>query len=407
MQSPILNLQTTPLAERMTGLNGSTIRDMLELTSRKGMISFAGGLPPPEAFDIEGIRLAVDGVLSRGRTEGLQYGLTRGTGPLLDAIAQLMNKRGIACEPADLLVTTGSQQAIALVSETVLNPGDIVAVERPTYPAMIDVARLRQAVVMTAGSDREGIDVEELESRTRAAHPRLLYLVPTFGNPSGAVLSRERRLRILELAVRHDFLILEDDPYSELYFDEPAPPPLAALARDVPGARARCAYCSSFSKILAPGFRLGWLWAPPEVTRAASIIKQVQDAHTSTFSQLAAAAYLESNRLGAHLPRLRALYRTRAKAMSAAMESRLRGSLTYAPPRGGMFIWARLDQRIDPTGLFLAACERGVAFVPGAAFMAEQPDARTLRLSYASPDAAQIDEGMARLAAALKGASSC
>jgi DNA-binding transcriptional MocR family regulator len=371
------------------------------------MISFAGGLPPPEAFDIEGIRMAVDGVLSRGRTEGLQYGLTRGTGPLLDAIAQLMNKRGIACEPADLLVTTGSQQAIALVSEAVLNPGHVVAFERPTYPAMIDIARLRQARVITAASDREGIDVEELESGIRAARPRLLYLVPTFGNPSGAVLSRERRLRILELAVRYDFLILEDDPYSELYFDQPAPPPLAALAGEVQGARARCAYCSSFSKILAPGFRLGWLWAPPEVARAASIIKQVQDAHTSTFTQFAAAAYLESNRLESNLPRLRALYRARAKAMLAAMESHLHGALTYTPPCGGMFIWARLERQIDAIRLFSAACERGVAFVPGAAFMAERPDARALRLSYASPDVAQVDEGMARLAAALKGAPSC
>ncbi|MGA3093256.1 MAG: PLP-dependent aminotransferase family protein [Terriglobales bacterium] len=391
----------------MTGLTGSAIRGMLELTSRRAMISFAGGLPPAEAFDMEGIRLAVSDALSPGRVEALQYGLTCGAGPLLDAIAKLMIKRGIACEPADLLVTTGSQQAIALVSEAVLNPGDIVAVERPTYPAMLDVARLRQARVITAASDNEGIDVEELENRIRGARPKLLYLVPTFGNPSGAVLSRERRLRILELAVRYDFLILEDDPYSELYFDEPPPPPLAALAGEVEGAKARCAYCSSFSKILAPGLRLGWLLAPPEVVRAACIIKQVQDAHTSTLAQYAAAAYLESNRLERHLPRLRALYRARANAMVAAMHSHLRGALTYTPPRGGMFIWLRLNHGIDALQLFNAACEGGVAFVPGAAFMAEYPDRCALRLSYASPDISQIDEGMARLAAALEGISPC
>jgi DNA-binding transcriptional MocR family regulator len=391
----------------MTSLTGSTIRQMLEVATRPGMISFAGGLPPVEAFDLEGIRTAVIEALQRHPADCLQYGTTSGARPLREALCELMSGRGMPLDPGGLMVTTGSQQAIALIGEAVLNPRDIVALERPSYPASIGMARLRQAGIITAACDSDGIDVAELECRIRRAQPKLLYLVPTFGNPSGAVLSLDRRVRILELAVRYGFLILEDDPYSELYFDTPPPPPLISLARHIPAAAQHCAYCSTLSKIVAPGFRVGWLVAPPEILRAAEVIKQGQDAHTSTLAQHAAIAYLQSGRLARHLPRLRALYRGRAEAMMAAIETHMGGSLDYAAPQGGMFLWARLCSQIHAGLLFEAALQRDVAFLPGESFMAESPDPSTMRLSYAAPDAVHIQEGIARMAAALKGILQC
>jgi len=222
------------------------------------------------------------------------------------------------------------------------------------------------------------------------------------------VLSLERRLRILALAVRHNFLILEDDPYSELYFDVPPPQPLIALARRlIPEAASYCAYCSSLSKIVAPGLRLGWLIAPPEMLGATAIIKQGQDAHTSTLAQYAALAYLQSGRLETNLPRLRDLYRARADTMTAAIKADMNAALEYTAPIGGMFLWAHLRKGIDSGRLLNAALQNGVAFVPGASFMAEHPDPSAIRLSYAAPDLAQTREGISRLAVALEGILQC
>lgn len=394
------------LARRMNSVSGSIIRQMLEVTSHGDVISFAGGLPPVEALDIPGIGAAVSLAIEQ-RPMCLQYGLTNGVRTLREALCELMGGRGAGLEPDELIVTTGSQQAIALVGEAVLNPSDVIAMERPTYPAAIQMASLREAMIITAASDQDGIDVGELERRIVRDRPKLLYLVPTFGNPSGAVHSLECRMRILELAVRYNFLIFEDDPYSELYFDVPPPPPLIALAQDIPGARERCAYCSSLSKIVSPGLRLGWLIAPRPVLRAATIIKQGQDAHTSTLVQQAAVNYIKSGQLLCRLPHLRKLYRTRAALMTAALNEHIGDAIEYKAPLGGMFLWARLRDSADSGQLLEAGLRRGVAFVPGSSFMAESPDASTLRLSYAATDPAQIREGVARLAGALKGMRKC
>jgi 2-aminoadipate transaminase len=395
------------LARRTMGLTGSVIRQMLELPARPDLISFAGGLPPTEAFDTEGIGAAVNAALEREPASCLQYGPTSGATPLRNALCEIMRSRGVVVNPDELIVTTGAQQAIALVGEALLEPGNVVALERPTYPASIQMANLREARIVTAPSDSDGMDVEELEDRIRRDRPKLLYLVPTFGNPSGAVLSLDRRLRLLDMAVRYGFLILEDDPYGELYFDTAPFPPLIALARRVPSAMHHCAYCSSLSKIVSPGFRVGWLIAPPELLHAATIIKQGQDAHTSALAQYAAFAYLQSGRLESNLTRLRDLYRSRANMMTAAIKAKIDGVLEHATPRGGMFLWARLRTNVDSTQLFHAAMQNGVAFVPGTSFMAEGRDPNALRLSFAGSDLPKIREGISRLATTLEGFPKC
>jgi len=395
------------LADRMTGLTGSTIRQMLEISARPGMISFAGAFPAAELFDVEGIRRAVNEALEQDSRSSLQYGITEGALSLREALCECMRRRGLVIDPDGLMVTTGAQQAIAIMGEALLNTGDTVALERPTYPASIDMVRLRQARIMTAAVDNEGMDVAELENRLRRETPKLLYLVPTFGNPSGAVLSLNRRMRILELAVHHDFLVLEDDPYSELYFDVPPPLPMIALAREVPGAAAHCAYCSSLSKVVAPGLRLGWLIAPREILRAATVIKQGQDAHTSTLAQQTALCYLRSGCFERNLPRLRASYRARAETMATAIGATMPGVLEYASPKGGMFLWAGLRDGRDAGRLLDVALRQGVAFVPGVAFMAEHAVASKFRLSYSSPAPNEIKDGVTRLAAAVNGMRQC
>ena len=236
--------------------------------------------------------------------------------------------------------------------------------------------------------------------------PKLIYLVPTFGNPSGAMLSLERRLKILELAVRHQVLVVEDDPYGDLYFGEPPPPSLLALSERVPGSREWLAHCGSLSKVLSPGLRVGWLIAPPELLSRATMCKQFSDAHTSTFAQATAAQYLKSGRMPATLDKVRQVYARRAQAMGAALQRELGAAVRFTQPQGGLFFWAYLTGAggapSDGQVLAKLAIDKGVAFVPGAPFYADQPDTSSLRLSFATADEAKIDEGMGRLGQAVR-----
>jgi DNA-binding transcriptional MocR family regulator len=234
----------------------------------------------------------------------------------------------------------------------------------------------------------------------------MIYLIPTFGNPSGALLSLERRRRVLELAAKHQVLVVEDDPYGDLYFGEPPPPSLLALSEQVPGSRDFLAYCGSLSKVLSPGLRVGWLLAPAELLARATMCKQFSDAHTSTFAQVTAAHYLESGRMPATLAQVRQVYAERARAMGAALARELGDALSFTQPQGGLFFWARLTGaggRVQHAGEFAKkAIEQGVAFVPGAPFFAQNPDSATLRLSFATADVAKIEEGVARLRVAMR-----
>ena len=394
-------------AQRLNNVETSAIRELFKLLGKPGIISFAGGFPDSAMFDVEGIQHASQHVLAHEPGPALQYGATEGYPALREQLSQFMASKGVAgLSPEGLIVTTGSQQALDLIGKTMLDPQDTVIVEAPTFLATIQCFRLYGPRVIGAPIDDQGVDVEALEALVVKHKPKLIYLVPTFGNPSGAMLSLERRLKILELAVRHQVLVVEDDPYGDLYFGEPPPPSLLALSERVPGSREWLAHCGSLSKVLSPGLRVGWLIAPPELLSRATMCKQFSDAHTSTFAQATAAQYLKSGRMPATLDKVRQVYARRAQAMGAALQRELGAAVRFTQPQGGLFFWAYLTGAggapSDGQVLAKLAIDKGVAFVPGAPFYADQPDTSSLRLSFATADEAKIDEGMGRLGQAVR-----
>jgi len=335
----------------------------------------------------------------------LQYGATEGYGPLRESISTFMANKGATVSPQGLIVTTGSQQALDLIGKTMISPGDKVIVEAPTFLATIQCFRLYGADLIGAPIDADGVDVDKLEKLIDEHKPKLVYLIPTFGNPSGATLSLVRRKRILEIAVRTQTLIVEDDPYGELYFDQAPPPSLLALSDEVPGSRDWLAHCGSFSKILSPGLRVGWMIAPADLLANATMCKQFSDAHTSNLTQAICAHYLTLNRLDDTLAVVRSTYAERARVMAASLRRELGDAVSFNQPQGGMFFWASLTvahgKSASAPEFAKRAIEKGVAFVPGAPFFATHPDLATFRLSFATVGVDKIVEGIARLGQAV------
>lgn len=392
-------------AHRLQNVETSAIRELFKLLGKPGIISFAGGFPDPALFDAVGIAQSSAAVLANNPGPVLQYGATEGYQPLREGISGFMANKGATVAPDGLIVTTGSQQALDLIGKTMISPGDKVIVEAPTFLATIQCFRLYGAHIIGAPIDANGVDVDKLEALIKEHKPRLVYLIPTFGNPSGATLSLERRKRILEIAVRTQTLVVEDDPYGELYFDAPPPPSMLALSDDVPGSRDWLTHCGSFSKILSPGLRVGWMIAPPELLAKATMCKQFSDAHTSNLTQAICAHYLTQNRLNDTLVVVRSTYAERARVMAESLRRELGGAIEFNQPQGGMFFWARLTgasgKPSHAAEFAKRAIDQGVAFVPGAPFYAHDPDLTTLRLSFATADVAKIEEGIVRLGRAL------
>lgn len=392
-------------ANRLNNVETSAIRELFKLLGKPGIISFAGGFPDPALFDVEGIKEASAAVLTNAPGPVLQYGATEGYGPLRESISAFMANKGATVSPEGLIVTTGSQQALDLIGKTLINPGDKVIVEAPTFLATIQCFRLYGAHLIGAPIDADGVDVDQLEKLIEEHKPKLIYLIPTFGNPSGATLSLARRQRILEIAVRTQTLIVEDDPYGELYFDEAPPPSLLALSDTVPGSRDWLAHCGSFSKILSPGLRVGWMIAPPALLANATMCKQFSDAHTSNLTQAICAHYLSLNRLDSTLALVRKTYAERARMMAESLRRELGDAVSFNQPQGGMFFWAKLTGAHGKSALApefaKRAIELGVAFVPGAPFFATTPDLATFRLSFATVGLEKIEEGIARLGQAV------
>lgn len=393
-------------AKRLDNVETSAIRELFKLLGKPGIISFAGGFPDSAMFDVAGIQAASNKALEENAGLALQYGATEGFGPLREQLAAFMVAKGAQDVCADnLIVTTGSQQALDLLGKCMISPGDKVIVEGPTFLATIQCFRLYGAEVISAPVDGNGVIVEELEKLMVEHQPKLVYLIPTFGNPSGATLSLERRKRVLELAVQHQTLMVEDDPYGDLYFDVPPPASLLALSSQVPGSRAWLAHCGSLSKVLSPGLRIGWMVAPSELLARAVMCKQFSDAHTSTFAQATAAQYLQAGHMPATLAKVRKVYALRAKVMMEALRAELGDAVEFTEPQGGLFLWVKLTGKggklADANVLAKKAIEAGVAFVPGAPFFSQNPDNATFRLSFATADEDKIREGVARLAKAM------
>ena len=392
-------------ADRLNNVETSAIRELFKLLGKPGIISFAGGFPDAELFDVEGIREASQKALTEEPGAALQYGATEGYQPLREQLASFMASKGADVQAGQLVVTTGSQQALDLLGKTLISPGDKVIVEGPTFLATIQCFRLYGAELITAPVDGNGVDADRLEQLIVEHRPKFVYLIPTFGNPSGAMLSLERRRKVLEMAVRHNTLMVEDDPYGDLYFGDAPPPSLLALSQSVPGSRERLVHCGSLSKVLSPGLRVGWMIAPADLLGKAVMCKQFSDAHTSTFAQATAAHYLKAGRMPGTLQRVRQVYAERAQAMGDALRQDLGDALQFVQPQGGLFVWARLSgaggKLADGNELARRAIEQGVAFVPGAPFYARDPDVATIRLSFATVGVERIREGVARLAKAL------
>jgi DNA-binding transcriptional MocR family regulator len=393
-------------ADRLNNVETSAIRELFKLLGKPGIISFAGGFPDSAMFDVEGIRAASNAALTEEPGAALQYGATEGYNPLREQLAAFMTSKGAKEVAADnLIVTTGSQQALDLLGKTLISPGDKVIVEGPTFLATIQCFRLYGAELISAPIDGNGVKTDELEKLIAEHQPKFVYLIPTFGNPSGAMLSLERRKAVLEMALKHNTLIVEDDPYGDLYFGDAPPPSLLNLSATVPGSRELLVHCGSLSKVLSPGLRVGWMIGPAELLAKATMCKQFSDAHTSTFAQATAAQYLKAGRMPATLANVRRVYAERAQAMGDALRNDLGDAIEFVQPQGGLFIWARLTgaggKVAEGAELARRAIDKGVAFVPGAPFYARNPDPSTLRLSFATVGLEKIEEGVGRLAQAL------
>lgn len=379
---------------------GSPIRELFQYLGRPGMISLAGGYPSPSLFDVEGLQEASARAMA-DPLSALQYGPTEGDTALRGELQRLSAARGVATDVTELLVTTGSQQAFDLLIRVLLNPGDIVLVETPSYPATIQTLRLAQAKIVQVPVDEDGLTVEALASTLAAMpssqRPRLLYTVPNFSNPCGTLMSADRRCRIVELAHQYGFLVIEDDPYGELNFGVSAPGTIFAQGNVQSSGRNPVIYLSSLSKTVAPALRIGWMIAPAEVIRRCVIAKQTADLCTSPLMQAVAAQYLASGRYPAAVGRMRLAYGSRMRVMVDSLTERLGDRVTFVEPSGGMFVWLRATEDVQPDQLFDAAVQQGVLFVPGHAFYAHDPDVHTLRLSYAASDRARIVQGIERL----------
>ena len=331
-------------AQRLNNVETSAIRELFKLLGKPGIISFAGGFPDSAMFDVAGLREASARALQEEPGAALQYGATEGYEPLRTQLAAFERSKGVAdIEPQQLIVTTGSQQALDLIGKTLIDPGDKVIVEGPTFLATIQCFRLYGADLVTAPIDADGVQTDKLEQLIAQHKPKFVRTwCSTFGNPSGAMLSRERRMKVLELAVKYQTLVVEDDPYGDLYFGEAPPPSMLALTREVPGSRDWVAHCGSMSKVLSPGLRVGWLVAQPELLQRAVMCKQFSDAHTSTFAQATAAQYLKAGRMPDTLHRVRQVYAERAHTMAVALKRELGDAIEFTEPKGGLFFWARL-----------------------------------------------------------------
>ena len=387
-----------PLAARARSVGGSPVRDILAVTARPEVINFAGGLPAPELFDAEGIADAFRAVLEEVPERALQYSTTEGEPVLRAALAERMSARGLATGADDVLVTTGSQQALSLLATALIEPGDTVLVESPCYLAALQAFGFAGARVVAVPGDDEGPDPVALEELVVRERPKLLYTVPTFQNPTGRTMSAGRRAAVASVAARRGLWIVEDDPYGELRFAGEPVPWIASR----PEAADRTVLLGSFSKVMAPGLRLGWLRAPAGLRRACAVAKQAADLHTPTVNQLAAARYLADNDLDAHVRRVAAVYGARRDAMLAGLPNALPEGSAWTRPEGGMFLWARLPEPYDTTALLPEVVRHDVAYVPGAPFHAADPDRATLRLCFVTQTPDEIAEGLRRLGEALR-----
>jgi 2-aminoadipate transaminase len=388
-------MMTWTLARRAERLNPSTIREILKITERPGIISLAGGLPSADTFPVAAMQEATARVLREQPREALQYAASEGFGPLREWVAAELSAQGLQADAGQVLITTGSQQGLDLVGKVLIDPGSRVAIESPTYLGALQAFAPYEAQFVSVAGDDEGPLPEGLAAANGA---RFMYLLPNFQNPSGRCLSAQRRLALAAKAQAMGLPVVEDNPYGDLWFDAPPPPPLAAALGD--GA----VYLGSFSKVLAPGLRLGYVLAPKLLYPKLLQAKQAADLHTPGFNQRVVFEVIKGGFLRDHVPTIRARYKVQRDAMQAALQQHMPPGCHWKAPAGGMFFWVELPPSLDATALLPQAVAAGMAYVPGAPFFAGGGHANTLRLSFVTVPPAQINAAVAALAAVLKAA---
>jgi 2-aminoadipate transaminase len=398
---------TSRYALRTKGIKSSAIRELLKITQRPEVISFAGGLPAPDVFPIDRFREACCRVLEQNAKLALQYGTTEGYEPLREMIARHTSRYSIKAKTENVLITAGSQQALDLIGKLLINPGDRILVEAPTYLGALQAFNVYGAEYVSVPSDDDGLRTDLLEKPLRSG-PKFMYVLPNFQNPGGTTLAESRRHELVRLADKFGIPVIEDDPYGQLRFEGAHLPPLVVLdrknlRRDSGYSIGNVIYLSTFSKTLAPGLRLGWIIAPPEVIAKLVQLKQGADLHTSTFVQIVAYEVGRDNFLDEHVKLIRRVYGERRDVMLAALKEFFPPEVTWTHPKGGLFLWVTLPEGMDSQRLFETALNENVAFVPGDSFYATGDEGRRhLRLNFSNAQPEQIREGIRRLSLAVK-----
>jgi 2-aminoadipate transaminase len=392
-------------AQRTQRMKASAIRELLKLTEQPDVISFAGGLPAPEVFPVEEFRRACNHVLDHQGAEALQYGTTDGYVPLREMIARHTNRLGIGVSKDNIMITSGSQQALDLLGKIFINHGDRILVENPTYLGAIQAWNAYGADYIPVALDDEGMDTRQLEDALRKG-PKFIYVLPNFQNPTGCTLTLERRKQLIKLADQYGVPIIEDDPYGQLRYegeDLPAVELLDSQMRDKTNAyTGNVIYLSTFSKILAPGLRLAWVIAPTEVINKLVLAKQGADLHTSTFNQIVAHEVGQHGYLDRHVKLIQATYRERRNVMIESLEEHMPNGVTWTNPQGGLFLWVNMPEQVNAIDMFKDAVAQKVAYVPGENFFACGGGENSMRLNFSCTKPELINEGIARLSKVIK-----
>jgi 2-aminoadipate transaminase len=384
-------------AARTKVMRSSAMRDLMAITARPEVISLAGGLPDTSTFPPKSFAAQMTRIAQESAAEALQYGPTEGFEETKDCILEVMAAQGMLPDPEDVIVTTGGQQAIDLVTKTLVDPGDVVICEAPTYPGAVPVFCSYEAEVIQVECDAEGMRIDELETllgrlRGEGRRPKFIYSVPTFQNPAGVTMSFERRARLVELARMHELLVVEDSPYGLLRYSGEALPSLYQL-----DGGDFVIYLSTFSKILSPGIRLGWAVAPPPVMEKIVLGKQAADLCSSTLTQYFVREYFAEGRWRQYIEELVEIYRHRRDVMLAALREHFPAEATWTEPEGGLFIWATLPDYIDTGDLLAKALRADVAFVPGQAAYIDERGKSSMRLNFSGVSEDEIREGVRRI----------
>ncbi len=384
-------------AKRMDNIKASEIRELLKLTAQPDIISFAGGLPAAESFPVEELIIASDKVLRETPASALQYGTTDGYLPLREQIVERMAKLNVKCTPDDVLVTSGSQQGLEFSAKILIDPGDIIVCESPTYLGALNAFKAYEPEFIECPTDEKGMITEELEKILKDNKVKFIYAIPDFQNPSGNTWSKERREGLIEMANKYDVIVIEDNPYGELRYEGERMPSVKSL--DTEG---RVVFLGTFSKILCPGYRLGWIVASPEILAKYNFAKQGADLQSCTTTQMVAAEFLQANDLDKHIAKIVAMYKSRRDVMLSSLDEFFPKEVTWTRPEGGLFLWLTFPKHVSGRDLAAKAIEKKVAFVPGGAFFPHPGNENFARMNYSAANEEKIKEGIQRLAEALK-----